>query len=402
MRYLIIGINYYPELTGIGKFSGEMGEYLAANGHEVTVVTAPPYYPAWKVADGYRRYWYERERHAGVDIIRCPLWVPSRPSGLKRILHLLSFAVSSAIPALMIAARRRPDVVMVVEPPFMCTPTGLLAAFISRGRSWLHIQDFEIDAAFDLGLIRSPFLRKVAYGMERVILARFDRVSTISDRMMERLSGKGVPAERQAYFPNWVDTDQIRPLDREGNDFRASLGLDGDRILLLYSGNMGGKQGLEVIIEAASRLRADGRFFFLLCGEGAFRDTLERQAGELPNVRFINLQPFEKLNELLNSADIHLLPQREDAEDLVMPSKLTAMLASGRPVIATATEKSQVGQVVGKTGMLVPAGDVEALVRAIEKLASSGELRERLGAAGRRYAVEHWGKIGVLGKTFAE
>lgn len=399
MRYLIIGVNYFPELTGIGKFSGEMGEYLALQGHDVIVITAPPYYPAWEVAQGYFRYWYKMERIAGVRVVRCPLWVPSSPTGLKRILHLLSFAASSAVPTLWTAFKSRPDVVMVIEPPFVCTPVALLAGVLSGGRTWLHIQDFEIDAAFELGLIRSSRLRKVALGLERWLMRRFDRVSTISERMLQRLSAKGVPMDHQFLFPNWVDTDHIRPLDRSGA-YRQECGITDEQVLLLYSGNMGGKQGLDVIVQMAQQLAGDSRYQFLLCGEGAYRKELEHKAAGLSNIRFIDLQPMERLNELLNSADIHLLPQRADAEDLVMPSKLTAMLASGKPVIATASEKSQVGQVVAKAGILVPAGDPVAFAAAIERLAMSPDMRETLGRAGREYAVGHWGKANVLGQAF--
>ena len=120
MKILIYGINYAPELTGIGKYSAEMAEWLAARGHSVSVVTAPPYYPQWRVHDGYRAGRYAREERAGVSVRRAPLWVPARPGGVKRLLHLASFALSS-LPSLLRAAGR-PDVILVVEPARSARP----------------------------------------------------------------------------------------------------------------------------------------------------------------------------------------------------------------------------------------------------------------------------------------
>jgi putative colanic acid biosynthesis glycosyltransferase WcaI len=401
MRMLIIGINYHPELTGIGKYTGEMAQWLAAEGHEVRMITAPPYYPAWRVEEGYSPLAYRNENVDGVRVLRCPLWVPRRPGGLKRILHLLSFAISSAIPAFWLGLRWCPDVVLGIEPPLFSAPVVLAAAKLGGSSAWLHIQDFEVDAAFDLGLLRSPRLRALAAGMERWLLRRFDRVSTISERMLDRLADKGVAPANRLLFPNWVDTGLIRPIS-DISRLRAEFDIPAGRIVLLYSGNMGRKQGLELIIEVAKLLSDSPDYLFLLCGDGAAREELEAQSGTLPNVRFLTLQPLERFNELLNLADIHLLPQRADAEDLVMPSKLTAMLASGRPVIATARVGSQVAEVVGGCGQVVMPGDRQAFLAAVQRLGRSPEERQRLGLAGRTFAVEHWSKYRVLSRMIDE
>ncbi|MCK4703844.1 MAG: colanic acid biosynthesis glycosyltransferase WcaI, partial [Gammaproteobacteria bacterium] len=120
MKIIIYSINYYPELIGIGKYNGEMAEWLADKGHEVSVITAPPYYPAWVVKSGYSRFWFKKEKLNQVNVIRCPLWVPSKPSGLKRILHLFSFAFTSFPVIFWYAIRHRPEIIFVVEPPIFC------------------------------------------------------------------------------------------------------------------------------------------------------------------------------------------------------------------------------------------------------------------------------------------
>jgi len=146
----------------------------------------------------------------GLRIYRCPLWVPRRPSGLKRLLHLASFALSS-LPVMLRLAFWRPDVVWVVAPAFFCAPVAWLAARLCGARVWLHVQDYEVDAAFDLGLLKGAWLKKVVLGVERWLMRRFDRVSTISSRMLDRALAKGVAPARALLFPNWADLGAIAP-----------------------------------------------------------------------------------------------------------------------------------------------------------------------------------------------
>lgn len=401
MRALIVAINFAPELTGIGKYVGDMTGWMAEAGMDVRVVTAPPYYPAWSVQPGYSAFRYTTEHLAGAKVYRCPLWIPRQPRGLTRILHLLSFAMTSLPVILWQALAWRPQVVLVVEPPLACAPAAWLAARLSGARAWLHVQDLEVDAAFDLGMLRRGSLRKFVLGVERFLMRRFDRVTSISHRMLARLREKGVAEERLGFFPNWVDTDAIRPLQGD-NSLRASLGVAKDTPVLLYAGNMGEKQGLEVIVEVARSQQETSNALFMLCGDGAARPRIQQAAAGLSNVRFIPLQPVERLNELLNLADIHLLPQRRDAEGLVMPSKLTAIMASGKPVVASARGDSDVARAAAAGGLVVPPGDAGAFHEAIGKLLADSALRSQLGTSGREYAVANWERSAILRRALSE
>jgi colanic acid biosynthesis glycosyl transferase WcaI len=393
-RILIYGINYFPELTGIGKYSGEMAGWLAAHGYEVRVVTAPPYYPEWHVANSFSSWRYRREKHAKVLIWRCPLWVPARPSGIKRVLHLISFSLSS-LPVMLKQIFWKPDVVMVIEPPLMCAPAALLVARLSGGRAWLHVQDFEVDAAFDLGLLPAGFMRTLVLGVERILMRAFDRVSTISGNMVARLFDKQVKRNRCVLFLNWVDTDVIYPLS-EPSPMRVELDICCDIVVALYSGNMGEKQGLEIVLETAHLLVDEPLIRFVMCGDGAAKARLHESFAYLANVLWLPLQPVEKLNDLLNMADVHLLPQRADVADLVMPSKLTGMLASGRPILATACPETQVAQLVSQCGVVTPPGDAEAFARELLALAKNPSARADLGEQARKYAVANIGKDAIL------
>lgn len=402
MKILIIGLNFAPELTGIGKYTGEMARWLSEHGHEVRVVTAPPYYPEWAVHAGYRAGAYRSESWHGVHVIRCPLWVPRRVSGLKRLVHLASFALSS-LPVALAQARWRPHVVWTVEPALFSAPGALLAARLAGAYSWLHVQDYEVDAAFAMGLLKGRWLRSAVLAMERWLIRRFDRTSTISSRMLELALGKGAAPGQTVHFPNWVDVSGIRPLEGPGT-YREELGIAPDAVVVLYSGNMGAKQGLEVLAEAARELSGDPRIAFIFCGQGVGKEGLVRRCEGLPSVQFLPLQPMERFSELLGTADIHVLPQRADAADLVLPSKLTGMMASARPIIATALPGTELGEVLLRSGAgdLVAPEDGPALGHAIRALAADPERRLRMGAAARSYAEKVLDANAILGRFEAE
>jgi colanic acid biosynthesis glycosyl transferase WcaI len=336
-------------------------------------------------------------------VLRCPLYVPAVPTGMKRLLHLVSFAVSS-VPVMIREAFEQPDAVFTVEPTFFAVPVALACASMAQAPAWLHVQDFEVDAAFELGLLPpNGLVRRIAIGLETMFTQAFQRVSSISVRMVQRSLLKGVDNERVILFPNWVDADVVKPQEPGApNRYRDELGL-GDKVVLLYSGNMGGKQGLELLGPLAGAFVHDPNVHFIFCGDGSFRPQLEEMVAGMGNVTLLPLQPLEDLSDLLNAADIHLLPQRADAADLVMPSKLTGMLASGRPTIVTAARGTQVESVVGGTkgsrgpcGVVVPAGDVDSLVIAVKELAADPGRRRELGATARQYAEIHLGKKQVL------
>ncbi|VVD32658.1 glycosyltransferase WbuB [Paraburkholderia dioscoreae] len=393
-KVLIYGLNYAPELTGIGKYSAEMAESLADAGYQVRVVCAPPYYPEWRIGAGHSAWRYRTEELAAVRIQRAPVWVPSRPGGLKRLLHLASFAIAS-MPTVFAQLFWRPDIVIAVAPSLMNIPAALMFGKLARARTWLHIQDYEVDAAFELGLLKGKRLRKLALGVESWLMRRFDVVSTISAKMIEHGRRKGVATPRLFALPNWVDVNIIFPLERPSS-YRAALNIPKESIVVLYSGNMGAKQGIEVLAQAAAALAYRLDIHFVLCGDGPCKASLVEQCAHLANCTFLSLQPLEKLNDLLNVADIHVLPQRADAADLVMPSKLTGMLASGRAIIAMARAGTELFDVVSARGVTVPPEDVEALVVAIEKLADDEGMRRRLGAAARFYAETELSRRAVI------
>jgi putative colanic acid biosynthesis glycosyltransferase WcaI len=399
MRILIYSTNFAPEPTGIGKYSGDMACWLADHGHEVRVVCAPPYYPAWQLDGKYRWPLYRREQYRGVDVWRTPLWVPKSPKGgLTRMLHLLSFAITS-FPVMLWQSVWRPDVVLTVAPAFLCAPAGLLTAWLCRAKRWLHLQDFEVDVAFKMGLLKGRLLQRIALRIESSLLRRFDTVSTISSRMLERLCAKGVTVGKTRYLPNWVDLRRIKPSTNGG--YRAQLGIPKDGVVVLYSGTLSSKQGLLVIPDAARLLRSRRDITFVVCGDGVMESELKTAAAGLANVRFMPLQPAGEVPNLLAGADIHLLPQSPDAADLVLPSKLSGMLASGRPVIAACREGTEISEIVSQCGLVVAPENGAELAQAIVALADDPETRKLLGRRARAFAETNFERDAVLSTMFA-
>lgn len=237
MRILLCGINYAPDLIGVAKYNVELCEGLAALGHEVRVVTAPPYYPAWEVPAPYRGLRYSTENMHDVTVRRAPIYVPKKPSGLKRLLHHASFALTSSVPLLDTTRKWRPHIVFSVAPSLMSTALAARLAHYYGATSWLHIQDFEVDAAFELGLLSNKQLRNAMFAIERSVLKSFDRVSTISPQMVRGLERKGVPTERIRELRNWIDISRIVPGDRM-TSLRAELGYKASDVIALYSGKI--------------------------------------------------------------------------------------------------------------------------------------------------------------------
>jgi len=397
LRLVLVSLNYAPEPVGIGRYSGELGAWLAARGHQVRVITASPYFPDWRISPAALNRW-RREQLAGVEVWRCPLWVPRRPGGLTRLVHLLSFALSSAAPVLA-QWRWRPDVVITVAPALFCAPASLLLRQWSGCRAVLHVQDFELDAAFELGLLRGGWLRRLAEGWERAVLRGFDRVSSISGPMVQRLLAKGVAPQRALLLPNWVDLGVMAngaAVAAVAAAERRALGIGPDQLVLLYSGSMNRKQGLELLVEVIERLGGRRDLVWVLAGEGPGREPLERACRGLPQVRITGLRPPERLAGWLAMADGHLLPQRAEATDLVLPSKLIGMLASGRPLIATAHADSELGQIAAQAGLVVPPGDPTALQTAVERLCADPQLRRQRGERARQLAAERFDRERLL------
>ena len=401
MKVLVVGLNYAPEKVGIAVYTAGMAEALVARGHEVRAIAGNPYYPAWRIADGYNAWSYSNATENGVRVTRVPHYIPAEPSGLKRLLHHASFALTAFVPSLWTALTFRPDVVLSIAPSLVAAPVARLSAWVAGAQSWLHVQDFEVEAAFATGLLKGEGgAARLARWFEQTVLKSFDRVSSISPAMCRRLVEKGVPAAQVTELRNWADVEAIRPLTVP-SPYRQQWGIATEHVAL-YSGNIANKQGIEIVLEAARQLQHRQDLTFVICGEGPNRANLERQALGLANLQFRDLQPRDRLNDLLGLATVHLLPQIAGAADLVLPSKLTNMLASGRPVVATAEPGSGLYGEVEGCGLLVAPGDAVGFAGAIERLIDNELFITNFSAKARERALQRWAKTAILGQLAEE
>ena len=387
MKILVFGINYYPELTGIGKYTAEMCAWLAKQHHHVSVITAMPYYPEWKIHSLYQHRLWHTETIDGVVVQRCPLYVPKKVSGVKRMIHEFSFLLSSSIYWIK-ALFQTHDVVICISPPFHLGFMVWVYKVIKNTPVIYHIQDLQVDAARNLGILKNEALLTILEKFERFLLHRMTKVSSLSDGMKQNILKKGIDENDYFNLPNWVDTDFIKPISKEGS-LKAELGYhQGDRIVL-YSGNMGEKQGLEIVLEVAELLKGESNIHFLFVGEGASKQRMQEYAVEkqLTNVKFKNLLPYEQLPLLLAVADIHLVIQKGLASDLMLPSKLLGILSSGGLAMVTAVQGTSLYNIIKDhdAGVVIMPESTEALLLAIKEYIFKDNLTQKANA--RNYAL---------------
>jgi colanic acid biosynthesis glycosyl transferase WcaI len=396
MRILVVGSNYWPEKSGNATFVVRRCEYLASRGHEVVMCTGFPYYPEWKVPQEYRRQIFQREVHDGVKIVRSYLYVPKRVNSAKRVMHEATFLASSLVRAL---GQQKPDLLLVVSAPL-----GLALSAFVLSRAWkvphvFHVQDMQPDAAGDLGMLPKPVVRWL-YRLERFAYRDATLVSALTEGMRQRIILKGIPPEKIEVFSHCADEALFEvPLAGGGKSFRRRFGL-GDRFLVVHSGNMGIKQGLEVVVSAAERTRHDAGIAYLMVGDGVARASLERRVATLglSNIKFLPLQPSESFGDTLAAADVCVVTERGSVGDILFPGKLATFLTAGRPVIASLDDGSEAARVVVQSGagMLVAAEDPESLVEAILKMRVDAAARAEMSVRGRAYAREHWDPARLL------
>lgn len=390
MRILIYSYNYYPEPIGIAPLITELAEGLVKKGHNVRVVTGMPNYPQRRIYEGYRGKLYLTELTNGVAIQRSYVWVRPKPSLLDRLLLEASFVVTSFVHALR---GKRPDIIFITAPPLpVCLPAALLG-WLHRTPIILNLQDILPEAAIHVGLLKNPKLIRIFEALEMFAYRTATKVSVIADDFVDHLLQKQVPAHKIVQIPNWVDVNFIRPLPKKDNPFLATHQLT-DKFVVLYSGNIALTQGLETVIEAASKLCHIWEIAIVIVGEEAALQRLSNycQTCGAINVTLLPLQPREQLPAMLAAADVGLVVQKHNVISFNMPSKIQVLLASGRALVASVPATGTAARTIKQSGggVVVPPEDPEALAEAILELYHHPEKVKQLGEKSRQYAIENY------------
>jgi colanic acid biosynthesis glycosyl transferase WcaI len=382
MRILVWGINYAPEATGIGPCNTALCQHLRAAGHDVEMVTSFSYYPAWRKRAEDRGVIWRSEMVNGVLVHRCWHYVPRRVRWWRRIIHEATFVLTS-LPRVL--SHPRPEILIAISPPLLLGPASWLVSFLRDTRYVFHVQDLQPDAAVGVGLLRDDAFTRSLYAVEAFAYRHAWRVSGISRGMLAAFSTKGVPPEKQLYFPNGIRLDDP-PLR---GAFRASQGISEDEFLFVYSGNIGVKQGVQLLVRAA-RLVRDRRIRLVICGDGAQRYLIEQEAANLENVRLLPLLPDAAYREMLADCDVAVIPQLAGGGRAFFPSKLLNPLAFGRPILSVADTDSELARVVaeGEFGCNVPPDGAHALAETMERLAANPDQLAAWGKAGREWVAQ--------------
>ena len=376
----------------------ELAAYLTQSGWKVRVVTGFPHHPKGLLYAGYQRALWSKERSSGIDVLRTWHHVSGSRSVLRRSMVLASQALGCAAGALVSS---RPDVMVVYGPPLIGPVLGSAVTRMHRAKLVNVVYDLYPDVAVESGKVINPLIIRAASIAERIQYRATDITIVLSEGFKRTLVGRGVPPEKIAVIPVWLDVEEIRPLPRD-NAWRHEHGIGIDQLVVLYAGTIGVVSGAEMVAETAKQLRDRTDILLLFVGDGDARANLEKRARAygLGNMRFLPYQPRERLAEVQATADVSLVTLAPGRGRTSVPSKVMGYMAAGRPVVASVDAGCDTAREVEESGcgVVVPPGDPEALARAITDLLADEHRREQLGRAGRQRVEERYAKPVVLEK----
>lgn len=410
MNLTVLCPHFDPDLAPTGVVMSRIVHELAERGHRLHVVTALPWYVDHDVEPGWEGRLVRTETTPWGRISRVHPFPTDKRNIPARALAFGGFtALATAVGA---TSRRRPDAVLAMSPPLTLGPAGWLVARARRVPLVFNIQDVFPDVAVELGLLTGERVIAASRWLERTSYRASDAVTVLSDDLADNVRTKiasgldGAAAERQRakvrVIPNFVDTERVRPSERD-NDYRRQYGLLGSRVVM-YAGNVGFSQSLDLVLSAARRLsQSHPDVVFVINGGGSARPDLERDAAGMANVRFVDMQPIERLPQVLAAGDVHVVPLRTGLARSSVPSKLYSILAAGRPVVASVDEGTEVARTVARAGagLAVPPDDADAFTAALTTVLDDRAAAERMGAAGRRF-VEGWASPAAVAGAYEE
>jgi len=365
---------------------------LADLGHRIHVVTALPWYRHHAIDSGWEGRVVRRERTPWGVVTRLHPFPSDKGNLLARAASFLGFTILALVAALRRApGEGRPDVVLTMSPPLVLGVSGWLAARRWRVPLVFNIQDVFPDVAVEVGAITSRPVIAAATWLERFLYRRSAGVTVLSEDLRRNLAAKlaGHRPERVEIIPNFVDTERIVPSDRR-TPYRDEFGL-GDRTVVMYAGNLGFSQSVELLVDAAAHFAEVPEVVFVVNGAGSAKDSLVARGAGLSNLIWVGYQPRERLGEVLASADIHCVLLKPGLAASSVPSKTYAILAAGRPCVASIDVGSEVDRMLtaAQCGIAVPPDDLAAFTTALSDLLDNPAGRSEMGAAARTW-VESW------------
>lgn len=399
MRLGVVAPHFAPDVAPTGVVVTRIVEELAGRGHRIEVVTSLPWYREHRVEPYYagRLVRYEDTPWGRITRVH-PFPADDKRDILRRG---LAFAGFSALAAAVGVRGEKLDGVLAVSPPLTLGLTGRVMATTRRAPLVFNIQDVYPDVAIELGVLTGPRMISAARALEKISYRCADAITVLSQDLADNVAAKTSDPSKVHVIPNFVDTDKIRPRPHD-NGYRRQFGLTG-KTVVMYAGNVGLSQNLEPLVAAAAALAHHPDVAFVVNGGGAKRRELEDRCRGMDNVVFVDMQPEERLPEVLAAADIHLVMLRRGLARSSVPSKSYSILAAGRPMIASVDEGSEVARIAESSGagIAIPPEDPEALTKAISSLLDAPTERDRMGRSGRAF-VESWASPGAVARSYEE
>jgi colanic acid biosynthesis glycosyl transferase WcaI len=393
LNVLVTTSYYWPEAAGSGPYLTGVAEHLRERGHKVMVATGFPHYPDWK--SSARGRLAATETRAGVMIRRRWHYVPGRQSAAHRALYemsLLAFGLT-ALPT-----RWRPDVVLGTCPSLAGAVHAAVASKLYGVPYGLIFQDLMGLAAAQSGVSGGERVARLVRNAELALAARADAVAVIAEGFRRYLEDGGVASGKIHRLRNW--TRRVEPTE-SASETRRRLGWSTDEFICLHGGNMGQKQGLDNLLDAAALLR-DARVRIVLAGDGNDRPRLQQRCRDLglTNLDFMDLQGAGRWEETMQASDVLLVNQRTSVTDMSLPSKLTSYFAAGRPVVAAASVDSETAHEIeaAGAGVVVPPADARAFSDAILSIQADRRRADVLGGSGKSYAERVLSAASILGE----
>ncbi|BEP12759.1 glycosyltransferase family 4 protein [Acidothermaceae bacterium B102] len=376
LRVLIVGINYAPEHTGIAPYTTAFAEFLASHGHDVDVWAGVPSYPSWRVPAEYQWSWRRTETCNGVLVRRLRSFVPRSQNAVSRGLYELTFALRIRTEKV----RHRPDVVVAVVPTLLSAWAAEKIAAKHRAPAVVWVQDLMGSAAAESGVAGAASTVRLVSAIERAVLRKAASTVVIGETFVRDVVGLGVAASDVVLVPNWTHVSAPK---QERANVRKSLGWT-DEHVVLHTGNMGRKQALEVVIEAAKLCdNRDHKCRFVLMGDGSQRKELERLAVGNARVQIVDGVDSDIYSDVLAAADVLLINERASVIQMSLPSKLTSYLVAGQPILAAVNDDGATAQELRRLGLgnVVGAGDAAALHNAAHAASVPAEIPEQRAPA---------------------
>ena len=390
MKIQVLSQSFYPDHSGISLYASEFAFYAAEKGNQVEVITGFPFYPYWKKRKEDRRKLFATDNVHNVKILRGYIYVPQNPTTFKRVIHEISLLLFIC---LNFFRAKKPDMIVVFTTPILLGFIGVIFKKLYGCKLIINVQDFQLEAASSLGMAKSKMMFNILSGLEKFSYRHADIVTSISTSMYNILKdNKRLEEDKIGLWPNWINKEDYVLDDNDKGIFRAKHNIRSNDVVIAYAGNVGLKQGLEILVDLAEYYRNNKQLKFFVIGEGAALPSLKEYAEEknINNLLFLPLLSSAEYIHFLNDLDIFFLPQKKTDFDVYFPSKLLGLIAAKKVILLSADKQSELFKTIETNNIGFPSeyGDIEAVRVYVDEILYNIEKTNQVKRNADRYVSQ--------------